>query len=257
LNLTDSGILLHAKHAYMPNSLGYCGPDDRGLILRHIEESKGGEDLASMLKGFEAAYPFLRLIAKSTGKGVFDYAVPEAYWIGNSLLERVETPEFYRFSHHELAGKDPREVRRLFKASGGQARPHHTFYVMSTYATSSVADGPNLSEDGRKKVQGLVDNCRISWGEVLDVGRKMLAVRYKPVSVGDGRLVLSSPVVRKVSYNPEVRAFSKVKPGDWVTLHWDYACEVISPRQLLNIAKYTKIDIEATNRILRASPAKR
>ncbi|HME18977.1 MAG TPA: DUF6390 family protein [Nitrososphaerales archaeon] len=255
--LTESGILLHAKHAYMPNSLGYCGPDDRGLILQHIEESKGGEDLASTLKGFEAAYPFLRLIARSAGKEVFDYAVPEAYWIGNSLLEKVETPEFYRFSHHELAGKDPREVKKLFKASGGRAKPHHTFYVMSTYATSSVADGPNLSEDGQRKVQGLIDNCRISWGEVQEVGRKKLAVRYRPVSVGDSRLALSGPVVRKVSYNPEVRSFSKVKPGDWVTMHWDYACEVVNPRQLRNIAKYTEIDIAATNRILGTSPRKR
>ena len=250
--LTENGILLHAKHAYMPNSLGYCGPDDRGLILRHIEESKGGEDLASTLKGFEAAYPFLRLIARSTGREVFDYAVPEAYWIGNALLDRVETPEFYRFSHHELVGKDPREVKKLFKAVGGRARPHHTFYVMSTYATSSVADGPSLSADGRRKVEGLIDNCRISWGEVQEVGKKKLTVRYEPISLNDGRMLLSSPVVRRVNYNPEVRSFSRVKPGDWVTMHWDYACDVASPRQLRNIKKYTALDIEATNRILKA-----
>jgi len=241
----------------MPNSLGYCGPDDRGLILRHIEESKGGESLASILKEFEAAYPFLRLIARSTGRDVFDYAVPEAYWIGNSLLDRVETPEFYKFSHRELAGKDPKEVRRLFKAAGALARPHHTFYVMSTYATSSVADGPSLSEDGREKVQGLIDNCRISWGEVQEVGRKRLTVKYEPVSVGDGRLSLSGPVVRKVSYDPEVRSFSRVKPGDWVTMHWDYACEVVSPVQLRNIARYTALDIDATNEILKASARRR
>jgi len=241
----------------MPNSLGYCGPDDRGLILQHLEESKGGEDLAATLKGFEAAYPFLRLIAKSTGKGVFDYAVPEAYWIGNPLLDRVETPEFYRFSHHELVGKDPREVKRLFKAAGGSARPHHTFYVMSTYATSSVADGPNLTEDGRRKVQGLIDNCRISWGEVQDVGRDRLTVRYRPVGVGDGRLRLSAPAVKKVKFNPEVRSFSKVRPGDWVTMHWDYACEVLSPLQLRNIEKYTAMDVKATNRIMDASPKRR
>ncbi len=241
----------------MPNSLGYCGPDDRGLILRHIEESKGGDNLASILKEFEAAYPFLRLIARSTGMDAFDYAVPEAYWIGNSLLDRVETPEFYRFSHQELVGKDPKEVRRLFRSAGGRARPHHTFYVMSTYATSSVADGPSLSQDGRQKVQGLINNCRISWGEVKEVGKKRLAVKYEPVLLDDGRLSLAAPAVRKVSYNPEVGSFSKVKPGDWVTMHWDYACEVISPAQLRNIAKYTALDIDATNRILKASPRKR
>jgi hydrogenase maturation factor len=241
----------------MPNTLGYCGPDDRGLILRHLEESKGGEELATTLRGFEAAYPFLRLIAGSTGRGVFDYSVPEAYWIGNSLLDRVQTPEFYRFSHHELVGKDPREVRRLFKAAAGSARPHHTFYVMSTYATSSVADGPTLSSDGRKKVEGLIDSCRVSWGEVKKVGRKDLDVRFSPVEAKDGKLALAGPVVKRVRYNPEVRSFSKVSPGDWVTMHWGYACEVVSPRQLRNIVKYTKLDIEATNRVLGAAASRR
>ncbi len=255
--MKDSGILLHAKHAYMPNSLGYCGPDDRGRILQHLEESKGGEDLASTLREFEAAYPFLRLIARSTGKKTFDYSVPEAYWIGNSLLDKVPTAEFYKFSHHELVGKDPAEVKRIFKALGGSARPHHTFYVMSTYATSSVADGPNLSADGRRKVQGLIDSCRISWGQVKEVGKRKLKVEYRPVVVEDDRLSLSKPVVRKVDYNPEVRSFAGVRPGDWVTLHWNYACEVVTPRQLRNLAKYTELDIRSTNEILKASPRRR
>lgn len=237
----------------MPNSLGYCGPDDRGLILRHIEESKGGEDLASTLKGFEAAYPFLRLIARSTGKEVYDYQVPEAYWIGNSLLEKVETPEFYRFSHHELVGKDPKEVKRLFKLVGGRARPHHTFYVMSTYASSSVADGPNLTTDGARKVQGLIDNCRISWGEVVGVEKRRLKVKYRPVSVGHGKLGLGTPIVKRVDFNPEVRSFSGMKAGDWVTMHWNYACEVITPRQVRNIEKYTNRDIASTMALLGAS----
>ncbi len=255
--MKDSGILLHAKHAYMPNALGYCGPDDRGRILQHIEQSKGGDDLASTLKDFEAAYPFLRLIARSTGRGIFDYAVPEAYWIGNSLLEKVPTPEFYRFSHHELVGKDPVEVKKVFGVLGRSARPHHSFYVMSTYATSSVADGPNLSADGKKKVQGLIDSCRISWGRVTEVAGKRLTVEYRPVEVDDGTLRLSAPAVKKVDFNPEVRSFSKVAPGDWVSMHWNYACEVITPRQLRNISRYTELDIGATNELLKREEKRR
>jgi hypothetical protein len=248
--VNEKGILLHAKHAYMPNSLGYCGPDDRGRILQHLEESKGGDDLVSTLKGFEAAYPFLRLIAKSTGREVFDYSVPEAYWIGNSLLEKVSAKDFYRFSHHELAGKNPAEVKRIFSILGGSARPYHSFYVMSTYATSSVADGPSLSIDGNRKVQGLIDNCRISWGEVREVGKKSLKVVYRPAQIQDSRLSLGRPVMRTVDYNPEVKSFARVKQGDWITMHWNYACEVITPRQLRSIARYTDISLAATNAIL-------
>jgi hypothetical protein len=235
----------------MPNSLGYCGPDDRGKILQHLEQSKGGEDLVSTLKDFEAAYPFLRLIARSTGKDVFDYAVPEAYWIGNSLLDKVPTADFYKFSHHELVGRNPAEVRRIFRALGRAARPHHTFYVMSTYATSSVADGPSVTADGIKKIEALIDNCRISWGEVKSVGKRQLRVEYAPVTVREEGLILSEPVVRKVDYNAEVKSFASIRPGDWVTLHWNYACEVITARQRRSIAKYTALDIGSTNALLR------
>jgi hypothetical protein len=255
--MKESGVLLHAKHAYMPNRLGYCGPDDRGRILQYLEESKGGEDLVATLKGFEAAYPFLRLIAKSTGKDVFDYQVPEAYWIGNSLLDRVPTPDFYRFSHHELVGKDPREVKNMFKALGNAVRPHHSFYVMSTYATSSVADGPNLREDGRKKVQDLIDSCRISWGQVKEVSGGKLGVAYRPIIITENGLRLAKAMVKKVNYNPEVSSFAAVKPGDWVTLHWNYACEVVTARQLRNIEKYTELDIRSTNTLLRTQPRRR
>ena len=248
--MQERGILLHAKHAFMPNTLGYCGPDDRGIILQHLEESKGGEDLTSTLKEFEAAYPFLRLIARTTCREVFDYSVPEAYWIGNSLLDRVPVPDFHQFSHRELVGRDPKEVKRVFTTVGSAARPHHTFYVMNTYASSSVPDGPSVSNTNAKKVAQMIDNCRVSWGEVTDVGDKSMKVRYSPVALSEGRLHLSQPKVRKVTYNREVTPFRTVKRGDVVSLHWDYACEVLSPRQAVNIRKYTMLDIEAANRLL-------
>jgi hypothetical protein len=107
--------------------------------------------------------------------------------------------------------------------------------------------------DGRKKVESLVDNCRISWGQVKRVGSKELDVTCRPVLVEDGKFCLSKPVVSRVCYDPEVRSFSKVKAGDWVTMHWGYACEVITQRQLRNIAKYTELDIIAANSIPKAS----
>ena len=62
-----------------PNSLGYCGPDENGKILEHLHDSSVSEDLTTMLSKFEAAYPFVRMIAKSTGMSPFDKAVTEAY----------------------------------------------------------------------------------------------------------------------------------------------------------------------------------
>jgi len=248
--MKEKGILFHAKHAFMPNLLGYCGPDERGRIQQELEGGKPGESLVRTLEKFEAAYPFLKLIARGAGREVFDYAVPEAYWIGNGLLAKVPAWEFYTFSHRELKGRDPVKVREVFKELDGAAPPHHTFYVMSTYATVSVPDGPNITNEAQQKIAELVDNCRISWGTVKKVGKHELQVEKRPLRVEDGRLALATPAQRRVKYNPEVEPFGSVKRGDVVSLHWNYACDVLTPRQSTNIAKYTAADLGLINRFL-------
>ena len=255
--MKERGLVLHAKHAFMPNSLGYCGPDDRGRILQLLEGGRGGDPLLRTLKDFEAAYPFLRLIARNTGRKTFDFAVPEAYWIGNSLLDQVPHADFYAFSHRELKGKDPGKVKELFKGVNGQAPPHHTFYVLSTYAGSNVADGPNVSNEKEAKVAKLIDNCRISWAKVRRVGGKDLQVEHSPLVLKDGRLAFAKPELRRVRYNPEVSPFQKVRTGDMVSLHWDYACEVLTPRQTRNLQRYTAADMALVNSLLASAGRRR
>lgn len=235
----------------MPNRLGYCGPDDRGEILRHLQDSETSPKLLRLLKSFEAAYPFINLIGRSTGKEPFDYRVSEAYWIGNELLTHVPAPDFYTFSHATLRNRKRSEVKKVFRALGSRAVPHHSFYVMSTYATSSVADGPSVSTDSVKKIEALVDNCRISLGRVTSVGRKELTVSYRPVGLRDGRLAALEPRTKKVLYEKGVRPFDSVKKGDWVSLHWDFACEVLNPTQVRNLNRFTTADLAATNELLR------
>jgi len=255
--MKGDGVLFHAKHAFMPNSLGYCGPDERGQIQRELEGNRSDDALVQTLQRFEAAYPFLKLIARSSGRDVFDYSVPEAYWIGNRLLDLVPVSDFYSFSHHEIKGRDPEKVREVFKQLDGVAPPHHTFYVMSTYATTAVPDGPNVSNEARRKIAEVVDNCRISWGTVREVGKDELQVKVRRVTVDDGGLSLTGPVVKKVRYNPEVRPFGTVKEGDVVSIHWNYACDVLTPRQTGNISKYTHSDISLINRLMKSGEGRK
>jgi hypothetical protein len=250
--MKEDGVLFHAKHAFMPNSLGYCGPDEKGQIQRDLEGNRSDEELVRTLQKFEAAYPFLKLIAKSADRQVFDYSVPEAYWIGNRLLDLVPGSDFYSFSHHEIKGRDPEKVRELFRQLDGTAPPHHTFYVMSTYATTAVPDGPNVANEAKRKIAEVVDNCRISWGTVRKVGRDELQVEARRVNVDDGGLSLARPAVKRVRYNPEVRPFETVKAGDVVSIHWNYACDVMTPRQAKNIARYTDADIRLVNRLMKS-----
>ncbi len=248
--MRESGVLVHAKYAYMPNCLGYCGPDENGSIREGLEQGREGESLVTALQKFEAAFPFLRLIARSTGREVFEYAVPEAYWIGNSLLEDVPVQEYYRFSHQELKGRDPRSVGEFFRALGGRALPHHTFYVLGSFAAPLLADGESLANEAQEKVLASMDSCRISWGKVRRIGKGSLEVSTRPLELRDGRMRLAPPEVKEVSYNPSVKPFQTIKPGDVVSIHWNYACDLLTERQQGNIAKYTDADIGLVNRFL-------
>jgi hypothetical protein len=241
----SSGEILHAKHAFMPNSLGYCGPSEEGKILEHLHASTTGEDLVSALAKFEAAYPFIRMIAKSTGRAVFDYEVAEAYWIGNSLLEQVQTKEFFEFAHQGLMSRiSKRDAKTLFRELGAMAKPHHTFYVLGMYSRSKAAP------DSSNKLLRLMDSCRISWGKVVDVKKKTLLVERAPLALKDDRLSLGALEREEVIYDREISPFSEIESGDWVSLHWNFASERLTRRQLNNIRTYTAEDIRATNRLV-------
>jgi hypothetical protein len=240
-----SGTLLHAKHALTPNILGYCGPDENGTILEHLYQSSVSESLLKTLKRFEAAYPFLKLIAKAAAKAPFDYKVAEAYWIGNSLLDSVQPAQFYQFSH-SLNSRLPRQdAKALFTKVGGVARPHHTFYVLGMYCRA------NVNSSNRDKLVELMDSCRISWGKVVDVKRQSLVVERAPLALdGDDHLALGGLERKEVGYDSGIAPFGEIRRGDLVSLHWNFSSERLTPRQFRNLVKYTAEDIVATNRFV-------
>jgi hypothetical protein len=247
-----SGVFLHAKHAYMPNKLGYCGPDDRGAILHHLQESSVDERFISTLKNFEAAYPFIRLIGKSNEIEPFNRKVTEAYWIGNRLLSNVPSGDFYKFTISDLQKKNGQEIRSLFLKLRDQAIPHHTFYVLSS-TMSIISDLHHSSSPDPRKVSEMMDSCRISWGQVLKVDKDQLLVGYKSLGVSNGKISLSRKLTKKrIKYNPTVQPFEKISPGDYVSMHWNFACEVLSQAQLRNIYVYTQRDVSSVNVFLRA-----
>ena len=75
-----NGAIFAARHSFMPNRLGYCGPDENDLLLDACLNNRPSDELINALKGFQAAYPYLRFIAQSQGLGdPFDYRAVEAY----------------------------------------------------------------------------------------------------------------------------------------------------------------------------------
>ncbi|MCM2325975.1 MAG: DUF6390 family protein, partial [Candidatus Woesearchaeota archaeon] len=87
------GITLAAKYSFITNRLKYCGPDDAYksfLDFIKDKDEKAAEKIRDHITRFEGLYPYLEAIAKKSKRDIFDKEVVEAYWIGNSLLDRFK-----------------------------------------------------------------------------------------------------------------------------------------------------------------------
>lgn len=238
-----SGTSRFIRYAFMPNRLRYCGGDDNRTLFEYSLENARDGDLVPMLRKFTGALPYLRLIARANEiADPFDERVVEAYWIGNELLERVEVRQLYdalleRFGK-QLQGRTRDWV--LGKAPAG-ARPHHNFHVFDVH--SKVGELDHTLET--------MDNCRISWGKVVGLEGAELVVERQPLLLSDGKLSLGPAATVRAVRQVDSKGFADAAAvGDWVALHWDWVCEVLTTRQKENLARFTDQHLTLANQTI-------
>jgi hypothetical protein len=238
-----AGSLRFVRYAFMPNRLRYCGGDENRTLFEYGTEHVVDGGLAPLLRKFTGALPYLQLIARANAiADPFDDRVVEAYWLGNDLLAGVEVRQLHdalneRFGK-QLQGRT--RARVLAKAPAG-ARPHHNFHVFDVH--SRVGALENTLET--------MDQCRVSWGRVARIDGPELVVERPPLLLVEGKLVLGPPRTERAVRQIEGRGFAdRATPGDWVSLHWGWVCEVITPRQQANLARYTHDHIRLANQTL-------
>lgn len=239
--ITGSERFIH--YAFMPNRLRYCGGDDNRTMFEYGLEHGDDAGLRSILRRFNGALPYLRLIARVNGiSDPFDCRVVEAYWLGNGLLERVDARHLY----DELIESYGRRLRGrsreivLDKAPAG-AYPHHNFHVFDVHSRAG--------EFGQSLV--VMDQCRISWGCVQQIEGSELIVSRQPLTLVNGKLALGPERLERVARQVDGRGFvDDAQPGDVVSLHWSWACEVITEQQQRNLAHYTNHHLTLANQTL-------
>lgn len=248
-----NGAILSARHSFMPNRLGYCGPDENEILFEACVKNKPNKQLIAALKGFQGAYPYLKFIAESQGiQDPFDYRVVEAYWIGNDILQRISPAAFYDHLKERLKSKFPKEhVRKLFEAQPYAPFPHHALHVFNAFSTMGTVPDYFANASGPDdKVGRLMDKCRISWGKVIGSENGVLTVEYEPVLRHEGKLELGHLTKTSVTAEVQGRSFvNGVKPGDWVSFHWGFACAILTPSQVANLRKYTLADMALANKV--------
>lgn len=227
-----AGLLNFISYAFMPNHLGYCGGGDGDVLLEHAATGKSDPRLAPLLKKFSGAMPYLYEIASANRiRDPFDARVVEAYWLGNELLDRVEANALNRSIEERFGKQLPRNVRdHVFRKAPAGAKPYHLFHVVDVYRHMEPETiGMAAMED-----------CRISWGRVTAVGGSSLTVLRSPLVVRPNHIALGEPRLEQVTRAVGDMGFtSEAQVGDWVSIHWGWACEVLDARKLANLRRYT------------------
>ena len=243
--MSATGALRFGRYAFPPNRLGYCGPDDHVALLQYVSSGRHDVGLVELERRFEGAYPYLALIAMANGlPDPFDERVVDAYWIGSPLLARVGAAPF----HESLRTRFGRRMdRRSFdwlaaKVSGG-AVPHHNFHVFDVYTRAGLMNDP-----AAPVLLETMDACRISWGQVVAVEGEQLLIRRPPLVLEGGRMALAEPRLERVARQHEGLGFvAEAQPGDHVSVHWSWACEVLAERSLARLRATTARCLELAN----------
>ena len=237
------GTLLFIRYAFMPNRLRYCGGDDNTTLFQHAVADETDAGVLPLLRKFTGAYPYLALIARANGiADPFDRRVVEAYWIGNALLEGVEVRDLYdslraRYSK-QLSSRALDLV--LGKAPAG-ARPHHSFHVFDVHSRAGELEHSLET----------MDNCRVSWGRVVAIEGPVFVVERQPLLLAGGKLALGPAQPARITRQVDDRGFAdRARPGDWLSIHWGWACDVLSVAQARTLERYTRHHLQLANQTI-------
>jgi hypothetical protein len=249
-----SGPILFARYAFGPNRLGLCGPEDWRALLElgtagmrgyGTEPTEIDRALRELAKGFEGAFPYLQLIAEANRlPDPLDARVVDAYWIGNELSDRVDPVSMTRSIDTRFRPRvRSRDWRWLATKPAAGARPTHAFHVLEIFPRVGLMSGGKVDD-----ALVLMDACRIRWGTVLEVVGEQLVVEAVPLHLSAGKLALGRPRPESVHRWLDGTGFvDDAAVGDTVSLHWDWACEVLTQKQLMALMTRTARHIRIAN----------
>jgi hypothetical protein len=241
-----TGDVLFARYAFPPNELGYCGPADADVLLRHATSGREpADEIARRARLFDGAWVYLEEIAAAAGiADPMDARVVEAYWIGNELLDAVDPDAFLATLRGRFAGQivGPTAVRWR-TMSPAHALAHHGFHVFAVYPWVTLLDARAAT------ALSILDSCRIRWGTVLGVDGARARIRSRPLTWDGHRLGLGAERVEAVRWTADGPASSPASgppaPGDTVSCHWDWVCDRLTPEQVDQLAARTAHQLAA------------
>ena len=225
-----SGAALFARFAFPPNSLGYCGPADSGLMRELVP---AGDELTEewrrVITAFDGAWPYLELIGTSLDRDPLESEVVEAYWLGTPMLEKIDLLTLGNSMEDRFRARAGLDWEKVSDALNSGGRPSHAFHVFCIYPWAGLLRSGVVTQSLQ-----VLDRCRIRWGTVVGRAGERLLVESQPLT-WDGRSLALAPdqvesALPPVDHDPIV-------PGDLVALHWNYVCQRLTPGQHRNLMR--------------------
>jgi hypothetical protein len=241
-----SGPVLFARYAYPPNRLGLCGPAD-APGLNDGALAGADPEIRELARGFEGAYPYLQLIAAESGvPDPLDRRVVEAYWLGNELSGRVAPRALHRAATERFRDRmAPADWRWLELAVIGASHPVHAFHVLEIFPRAGLMRG------GSGPIIETMDACRIRWGTLVAAHGDQLVVSAPRLEIADGLLRVGAPQLETVAgWFDHDGLMGGVAPGDAVSLHWGWACDRLTARQLQQLRAWTERAVAIANKAI-------
>ncbi len=240
-----SGPVLFARYAFPPNVHGYCGPHDHESFFEHGVTGADDRGLRSLSQQFAGAWPYLELIAESLGiPDPLDRRVVDAYWVGNSRLNRVKTTAIGNSMEDRFRAHVGSSFPTLAESVLAGGVPHHSFAVFCIYPWTG------LLSDGRKADHALtvLDQCRIRWGKVTALQGDQVVVDSTPLTWDGRTLGFGERIVETVTRAVDgVSMMDDLRVGDWISMHWEWACDVLSDRQVRYLRDFTVRHLRIVN----------
>jgi hypothetical protein len=239
-----AGPLLFARYAYPPNALGFCGADEPRTLLEYGNEAASDGGLAELARTFDGAWPYLELIAWANRiEDPLDPRVVEAYWVGNELLDRVVPGDLARHVEDRFRGRIGRSWERVVEAVAASAVPHHSFHVFAVYPWLGLMRTGVVDEPLR-----VLDRCRTTPALVTAIEGETVEALAPPLLWDGESLALGPWEPRTAQWCADGLAFAgALEPGEWVSLHWDFVCDRITPRQAATLERATRRAIAAAS----------
>ncbi|MEO6604461.1 MAG: DUF6390 family protein [Aeromicrobium sp.] len=240
-----SGPMLFARYAFPPNSHGFCGPADHGAFFEHAVTGNDERGLRDLSRQFAGAWPYLELIAASLGiNDPLDRRVVDAYWVGNSRLNQVTATAVGKSMEDRFRPMLGSAFSTLAESVNAGGVPHHSFAVFCIYPWTG------LLSDNRKAEHAInvLDQCRIRWGKVLAVQGDQVVVESTPLTWDGHTLAFgerhTETVVRSLD---GTSMMDDLMVGDWVAMHWEWVCDVLSLRQVRYLRDFTVRHLRIVN----------